>query len=353
MARNLAGRTRFEADARNLYTFDTAFAGLAGAKAIVPTPYSFSNKYDRVTPSTVMYLFNIQRELPSNILLELGYLGNQSHHLEQLRAVNEELPGTTPHADRVPYPEFGRIQLVDNGGNGNYHAFSTKFTKRYSAGLTYLVSYTWSKSIDNGSAIRTHNGDTLFPQNSYCRSCERALSSFHTAHRIVSSVLYDLPVAVNNRVLNGIIGRWQIGSIVAYQTGFPITVFTGTDQSNSGGGNDRPNATGVDPVLPRGQQTTERFFNSAAFVTQPFGTFGNVGRNTLIGPRIFTWDASAHKDFRFTERQYLQFRWEAFNVLNHPNWSNPNTTRSSNGFGTIGGTRTNMRQMQLALKYVF
>ena len=359
MARNLAGRTRFEADATHLYTFDTAFAGLAGAKAVVPTPYSFANKYERVTPYTIMYLFNIQRELPGNSVLELGYLGNQSHHIEQLRAVNEELPGSAPHSERTPYVEFGRIQLVDNSGNANYHGLSTKLTKRYSAGLTYLVSYTWSKSIDEGSAIRTHDGDTLFPQNSYCLACERALSSFHTAHRLVNSVLYDLPVGkgrplnVNNPILNAMVGRWQAGSIIVYQTGFPITVSTGTDQANTGGGFDRPIATGIDPVLPRDQQTTEHFFNTAAFAVQPFGTFGNVGRNTLIGPRLLNWDFSAHKNFNFTERQYLQFRWESFNAINHPNWSNPNTSRSSNAFGTIGGTRVGMRQMQFALKYVF
>ena len=359
MARNLAGRTRFEADATHLYTFDTAFAGLAGAKAIVPTPYAFANKYERVTPYTTMYLLNVQRELPGNTLLEVGYLGNQSHHIEQLRAVNEELPGTAPHLDRVPYPEFGRIQLVDNSGNGNYHGLSSKLTKRYSAGLTYLVSYTWSKAIDEGSAIRTHDGDTLFPQNSYCLACDRGLSSFHTAHRLVNSILYDLPIGkgrqmdVKNPFLNALVGGWQAGSIIVYQTGFPITVSTGTDQANTGGGFDRPNATGVDPVLPRDRQTTEHFFDINAFVKQPFGSFGNVGRNTLIGPRLLNWDFSAHKSFNFTERQSIQFRFEAFNSINHPNWSNPNTNRNSNGFGTIGGTRIGMRQLQLALKYVF
>src|SRR5262245_46002726 len=167
-----------------------------------------------------MYLLNVQRELPANSMLEVGYLGSESHHIEQLRAVNEEIPGSTSHSERTPYPEFGRIQLVDNVGSGNYHGFSTKLTKRYDAGLTYLVSYTWSKSIDEGSAIRTHDGDTLFPQNSYCRSCERALSSFHAAHRLVTSVLYDVPVGrgrsldVGNRFLNAIVGGWQAGSII-------------------------------------------------------------------------------------------------------------------------------------------
>jgi outer membrane receptor protein involved in Fe transport len=358
MARNLGGRTRFESDSSTLYTFDTAFGALAGARAIVSRPYSFGVTYDRRTPRTHMYMLNVQRELPGNTLLELGYMGNNSVHLEQLRALNEEIPGTTPHLDRVPFAQFGRIQTVDASGIGNYHGFSAKLTKRYSSGLTFLSSYTWSKAIDTGSAIRTHGGDTLFPQNSYCLRCERALSSFHTAHRWVNSFLWDIPIGrgrpanVENRVLNAIVGGWQVGSIIALQSGFPLTVVSGRDQANTGGGFDRPNATGIDPN-DIDHRTNERWFNTAAFVLQPFGSFGNVGRNTLIGPSIFNWDASLLKDFYFNEQHRLQFRWEAFNVPNHPNWSNPNANVSSPGYGTIGGVRTNMRQMQLALKYIF
>src|SRR5207248_7770170 len=121
--------------------------------------------------------------------------------------------------------------------------------------------------------------------------CERALSIFNAAHRFVSSVLYDLPIGrgrpvdLNNRVLDAVAGGWQLGGILVYQTGFPLTISANArDTSNIGAGFDRPNAVaGVDPVLPRGQQTTEHFFNVSAFAPQVFGTFGNVGRNTLIG----------------------------------------------------------------------
>lgn len=361
MARNLAGRTRFESIDPVLYTFDNAFASLAGAKAKVFTPYAFANLYDRKTPRTLSYLFNIQRELPGNILFEIGYLGSQSRHLESLRAVNEALPGTTPVLQRTPFAEFGRIQLVDAAANGSYNGLAAKLTKRYSNGLTYLMSYTFSKSIDDASGIRVHNGDTLFPQNSYCLTCERGLSIFNTKSRFVTSVLYDIPVgkgrrmAVANPVLDAVAGGWQLGSILTYQSGFPLTISANArDSSNIGAGFDRPNAVaGVDPVLPRGQQTTEHFFNKAAYSAQVFGTFGNVGRDTMIGPRILNLDASLIKDFKFTESRFLQFRWEMFNALNHPNWGDPNTNFYSSGFGTIAGTRTAMRQMQLALKLVF
>src|SRR6185436_19508885 len=108
----------------------------------------------------------------------------------------------------------------------------------------------WSKSIDTGSAIRNQGNDTLFPQNSYCRACERALSSFDVRHRFVLSTLYDLPVGkgrrlgVDNPIANGLVGGWQVGAIVSWQSGFPLTMFQGGDPSNTGAGFDRPTSTG-------------------------------------------------------------------------------------------------------------
>jgi hypothetical protein len=384
LARNLAGRTRFESDSTTLYNFQTAFASLGGAVSNVglPTagPYAFANLYDRKTPRTMTYLLNIQRELPGNTLLEFGYLGSVSHHLESLRAVNEAIPGTTSLATRIPFPEFGRIQLVDASSNANYNGASVKITKRYTNGLTYLAAYTYSKSIDDASSIRTNDGDTLFPQNSRCLRCERALSIFNVKNRFVTSLLYELPIGkgrkfeVHNRFLNAAIGGWQVGTIFTYQTGFPITITDGgRDISVTGGGFDRPNSTGVSPELPNELQTTNHFLNncipstataparncgldgktSPSYVVQAAGTFGNVGRNTLIGPRIFNFDSSLIKDFHVTESQYLQFRWESFNSTNHPNWGNPDTNILSGNFGVITGTRTSMRQQQFALKYIF
>jgi len=381
VARNLAGRTRFESDNNTLYTFQTAFASLAGTVANVTAPYAFANLYDRKTPRTMTYLLNVQRELPGNTVVEFGYLGSVSHHLESLRAVNEALPGTTARELRTPFPEFSRIQLVDANANANYNAASVKVTKRYSNGLTYLAAYTFAKSIDDASSIRTNDGDTLFPQNSHCLRCERGLSIFNTKSRFVTSLLYDLPVGkgrkydVSNRVLNAVVGGWQLGTIFTYQTGFPLTIQGNSrDLSGTGGGFDRPNATGIDPILPNDLQTTEHFWNNCipatatsparncglngttgpSFVPQAAGTFGNVGRNTMIGPRLFNFDSSLIKDFHVTESQYLQFRFESFNSTNHPNWGNPDSNIfSPNTFGTITGLRTNLRQLQFALKYIF
>ena len=143
---------------------------------------------------------------------------------------------------------------------------------------------------------------------------------------------------------------WELGSIFTLQSGFPETVLAGRDQSNTGIGYDRVNATGQYALLDRGQRTVDRWFNTDAFVLQPFGTFGTAGRNTIITPGVIQWDFSAHKDFRFAEKHTVQFRFEAFNF---PNRGNPEPTRTAPTFGQIRSTRTNMRELQVALKYMF
>jgi hypothetical protein len=373
MARNLAGRRRDESTPTLLdLTWSTPFRN-SGGSVQVNNPYVLGNNFGRRTPYVIQYMLSVQRELMNNLLLEINYLGSVGRKLESLRAFNESIPGTTGSVlSRAPYPEFGRIQLVDGSGKSNYNGLSFKLEKRMSNGLSFVSGYTWSKSIDNASAIRSHNGDTLFPQNSYNLAAERALSSFHTSHRMVNSVLYQLPFGKGKKlldkggVLNVVAGGWEFGSLFNVQTGFPLTVTTGRDQSNIGAGFDRPNnVAGQVATLDSGSRTINRWFNTDAFVIQPFGTFGNVGRNTIIGPGIIQWDASMLKTFRFTESKALQFRLEAFNAANHPNWGNPGTGQpkeiradgsvvaANANFGRITGMRGSMRQLQFGLKLLF
>lgn len=363
MARNLAGRLRSNSSTTfpNL-RWDNALASIAGGTANVTIPYTFANPYDRRTPITLQYMINVQREMWGGTLVEVGYLGSQSRHLEGLRAVNEALPAPRSTGlsvpQRSPFPNFGRIQLVDNGNVGSYNSLAAKVSRRFTNGLTYLMSYTYSKSMDTSTSIRTLGGDTLFPQNSYCRSCERALSSHDNRHRWVGSVLYDIPIGkgkkidLGNPFVHGVIGGWQIGSIITLQSGFPFTITQSGDPSNTGGQFDRPIATGV--ALNDGfDRTASVWFNKAAFTRTPDGQFGNVGRNTGTSPGIASWDFSMIKNFRFTERHNLQFRFEAFNFPNEPILGNPDSNISSGTFGVISGTRTNMRNLQLGLKYIF
>ncbi|MFN7931306.1 MAG: carboxypeptidase-like regulatory domain-containing protein [Blastocatellia bacterium] len=359
MARNLSGRRRDEAtpDLIDL-TWASPFRNLGGTVQI-NNPFVLANNFNRRTPYALQYLLNVQRELRNNLLLEVGYLGSVSRKLESLRAFNESIPGATGSVlSRAPYPEFSRIQVVDGSGRANYNGLSVKLEQRLHNGLSFVSGYTFSKSIDNASAIRSHNGDTLFPQNSYNLNAERALSSFDVRHRMVNSVLYQIPFGKGRRFLdhggvaNAIIGGWELGTLLNIQSGFPLTLVSGKDQANTGGGFDRPNQVASGNIQIDGANAN-KWFNTALFALQPFGTFGNVGRNTLISPGIIQWDASLLKTFHFTERVGFQFRFEAFNAANHLNLGNPDVSVTSSNFGKITGGRGNMRELQFGGKLFF
>ena len=229
VARNAAGRTRNDDNPEfPTETWANGAGGLIGSVANILTPQGFSNKCDRRTPYTYQWLFNVQRQLTDGLVFEAGYLGSVSRHLESYRGVSAAVPGPGSNASRSPYPNWGLLVLVENGGRGNYNSLGTKLTKRYSNGLTALVSYTWSKSIDTTSGIRTSNSDTLFSQDGRCMLCDRGLSSFDNSQRLVISGLYDIPVGkgkalrIDNRFADLVVGGWQIGGISTWRAGFPI-----------------------------------------------------------------------------------------------------------------------------------
>src|SRR5262249_31086091 len=267
--------------------------------------YVLGNDPTRKTPYMLQYLFNVQRELDASTALEIGYLGSRSYRLERMFDWNETTPGLIGSVQsRKPYPEYTKVQEIGNVAEAHYNSLAVKLTRRLHQGLSVLAGYTLSKSEDNGSGIRTLGGDTLFPQNSFCLDCEWGLSIFDVRHRFVSSILYELPFGEGKPFLQtgvggAILGGWQLSTIITKSSGFPRTVFTGTDRSNTGGGQDHPNVTGQDPNLPGDQQTIARWFNTDAYVTQAAGTFGNAGRDTIIGPGVFRVDASIIRNFRF------------------------------------------------------
>jgi len=359
VARNAAGRTRND-DNPNApsETWDNGAAALVGSVANILTPQAFSMKFDRRTPYTAQWLLNVEHEIARNLTFEAGYLGSISRHLESYRGTSAAVPGPGTVASRSPYPNFGLLVLVDDGGRGNYNSLGTKLTKRYSNGITALVAYTWSKSIDTTSGIRTSNTDTLFSQDGRCMLCDRGLSAFDNRHRLVASGLYDLPFGekrkygIKNSVLDAIAGGWQVGGIATWRAGFPINPSAGVNRANTNINVDRPNASGQRVSLD--SPTTNAWFNTAAFVLQPNFQFGNAARNSIMGPAGFSVDSNVQKNFRMPwEGHELQFRWEAYNLLNHPVWGFPNTNLSSPSFGQITSTMTSMRQMQFALKYAF
>ncbi len=357
MSRNLAARRddTSNSDFPNL-TLDAPFASLG--TVVVNFPLVLSNNINRRTPYVVQYLFNVQRQLTGNVVLEAGYTGNQGHKLERFRPYNFPTPGPGAVQGRRPYPELGIIQMTDGVVNSNYHSLALKLQQRFSHGFSSLVSYTFSKAIDNGSAIRTHAGDEDFPQDTYNLVASRSLANFHQQHRTAASLLWEPPAGRGKRWLTkgvgaAALGDWQLGSIFTYRTGVPYTVQNGVDDANIGWPSQHPNRTGAS-LDPPGGKDPAQYFNPAAFSRIPQFTFGDVGRNTMIGPEFLSWDFSVMKKFPMpSEKHELQFRFEAFNAPNRPNFAIPTASFTSTSFARISSTVTTMREIQFSLKYVF
>ncbi len=357
MSRNAAVRRNSTADNNfPTLTLENPFAITPGS-LVVAAPTILSSQYNRRRPYVIQYVFNMQRQLTTNSMLELGYIGSEGHFLDRFRPLNFPLPGPGNVQSRRPYPALGIIQEVEGLVNSNYNAATVKFQQRISHGFTALVGYTFSKSIDDGSAIRTHGGDFDFPQNTYDLRGERGPSNFNQTQRFVASLLWEPPLGagrayLNHGLGNAILGGWQLSSIFTIGSGLPYSVLDGVDQANIGWTPQHATYTGA-PVNPAGGQSPQKWFNTAAFSqAQPY-TFGNLGRNTMLGPAFFSWDFATEKAIPVFEQQRLQFRFEAFNLPNHPNFSIPNATLPSAAFGTITSTAIAMRQVQLSLKYVF
>jgi hypothetical protein len=216
-----------------------------------------------------------------------------------------------------------------------------------------------SRSIDDDSSIRAHINDTDFPQNPYDLTDRHGLSAFQQKHYAVTSLLWEVPIGGGKRlnlggVGNAILGNWQVGTIFTARSGVPFTVTLGTDAPNTGeAGYVFPNVTGIGPA-PTAGRDPQQYFNPAAFSVPPQYTFGNAGRNNLIAPESVIWDGSAMKSFRLPiEGHSLQFRFEAFNFPNRPNFGIPTDVMTSVSFAKISSVSTPMRQLQFSLKYAF
>jgi hypothetical protein len=239
----------------------------------------------------------------------------------------------------------------------------TKFEQRLAAGLTLLASYTWSRSLDNASGFFASAGDANFPQDSFNIRAERGRSNFDVGHRMSISYGYDLPfgrgraLMADNGWVTSLLTGWQSFGVITLQSGRPFTValVQELDNSNTGrsslgfGANDRPNVVGNPELDDRGP---DRWFNTAAFALPQFGTFGDAGRNIVTGPGFQNVNLSLMKTTRLKEGLDLQFRAEAFNLFNHPNFDQPDNFFLSPTFGRILSAKS-PRHIQFGLKLLF
>ena len=310
--------------------------------------------------------FNVERQLGNSSVIEVAYVGSKGTKLLTARDINQPqpsvLPPGLPFVPR-PDPRFDDIDLLESRANSNYNALQARFQQRLARGFSGLVSYTWSKSIDDASNFFSSAGDPNFPQNSYNVAAERGRSNFDVSHRLSASYAYALPFGRGRQYLaddgwlSTVLSGWETFGIVTLQSGRPFTVALLSEIDNSGtgrsilgfGANDRPNLIS-NPELSNA--TTLQWFNTAAFAFPVPGTFGNAGRNILEGPGFQNVNASLVKNTALSERVNLQFRAEAFNLFNHPNLNLPDNFLGSPTFGRITSAR-DPRHIQFGLKLLF
>jgi carboxypeptidase family protein len=365
MARTLAGLRRDfpNRDFPDLQLSSRPFHTGASA-GIVPLaqPLILANAPEMRSSYVNQWSANVQRALTSDLSVDIGYVGSRSYNLKKVTGYNNPLPGPGSIDARRPYQQFGWIQYPNSIGSGRYHAFQVKAEQRLRKGFTALSSYTLGKSMDDTSGVRPGGGDTLFVNNPWCNTvCEWGRSSFDVRHRWVTSALVELPVGRGRRFGSGLpaiadafIGGWQIGGILTLESGLPTTPNAGRDTTNIGtGAGNRPALTGVDPNLPSGERTVDRFFRTEAFAQPPLYTFGEAGRNIVEGPGIINLDASLTKRFSMGGTRDVEFRAEVFNAANHPIFGFPDTNLLSATYGRLTSTRIDSRQIQLALRFRF
>jgi hypothetical protein len=350
---------------------------------------------DFKTPYLYQYNLTVQKALPARIVATLAYVGSTGRHVIQRYDANTPIPTVlpdgswfTPATAQRRNPNYGELQTRRTAGMSYYNSMQFSVVRRTSSGLQAQMSYTFSKSIDmsgglfseeaSNAAVGAEIPDRLFN--------ERGLSNFDIRHQVIGNLLYELPFGKD---LHGVAGQivkgWGVGSIVTFAGGVPFTVENSGNRSQNklsgasfadrpdlvAGANNNPTqgvsrgcsfpgSTPIAAGTPVG--TPNMYFDPCAFVPQALGRFGNLGRNTLIGPGVAEVDFSITKSFPIRERMNLQFRAEAFNLANHPNFQAPsNATRQifnlagqlSSTSGVLTSTTTSSRQIQFGLKLVF
>jgi Mandelate racemase / muconate lactonizing enzyme, N-terminal domain len=309
-------------------------------------------------PSANEWNFNIQRQLTSHDALSVAYVGQNGVHILINPNINQALPGPGAVAARRPYPNLADGTLNCTCANSSFNSFQVTYKSRLAAGLDFQGAYTYSHSLDdscgNSNAVGLQNPSdfTLYRGNSDC----------DVRHLLVLSWSCDLPFVRGKRFAGGAhglietaIGGWRLNSIETFSTGAPFTPVMVSSLLNSGNAAQWPNLIGSGKIA---DPSIHAWFNTADFVSPGNYTYGNSGRNILFGPGTKQVDLSLFKDFPFNESatHRLQFRAEAFNLLNTPQFNNPNAQIGNPAAGTIVSAgapllyQRTSRQMQLALK---
>ena len=306
-------------------------------------------------PRIASWNLAIERQITKDLLARVAYAASKGTFLGYNLDLNAAVYGPGANGSntqaRRPIQNFQSVVEDVAGGNSIYNSLQVSLEKRFSAGFTVTANYTFGKTIDEVSYLTDTCSTNVI--NPYNAGAYRAQSDFNVPQRFVLNYLWQLPSPKKNALLRGLLGGWQTTGIWNWQSGFPLTITSGEDDSLSGVGNDLADVLSK-PSLTSGSrgQRVSKWFTTQAFKTAATGTFGTAGRNILRGPGTFNLDFSIQRLFTIKERLKLQYRAEFFNGLNHTLLNNPNTTVTSSNFGRITGAR-DPRILQMALKLIF
>ena len=330
--------------------------------------------FDLQTPYIMQFNLSVQRSLPGDWDVTVGYAGSRGIHLLRLADANLA-PETFVNGVKIYQPQLGRRNPNFTGiwqritdAQSFYNALQLSVVKRLSKGLRAQLSYTFARSVDDSSGINSQDFDNSvqYGMDWYDRKMDRGLSSFFSKHNLTFNWTYDLPFARSMTGVGGaILKGWQLNNITTIQSGTPFTVRlsfnrSGNLNTTSFSQHERPNVKpgrSNNPILGG----PDRYWDVTAFELQPANQRGNLGRNTLIGPGLVAVDLSLVKSFALGERSRLQFRAEAFNPPNHPNFAIPSGRIAftnaagavASNWGRITSTITTSRQIQFGLKLAF
>jgi hypothetical protein len=344
-------------------------------------PPNSNDYYVNNTPYIIQYNINIQREVAPGTVATVAYIGSHATHLFMQLDFNPPtstiINGVQNFALPRLNPEWGALVFANTIGSSNYNGLQTSLNRRFAHNWQMQASYVFSRSIDDTSGTYGLDGGGLAVAgtNPTCLSCDKGLSNFNRTNNFRLSGIYTVPnfaKGFTGQLVNG----WEVTGVYTYLSGAPFTpisvanrVFTG-----SGSPTGRPNEVAGCDLYPA-QQTIFQWYNTSCYGIQQAGTYGDAGRDTIIGPNLWGMDGSLSKNWavpKISEQFRIQFRAEAFNLLNHPTFQNPNNTVFAGAIpgatplaaqapgiavnasaGRITAVNSQPRQVQLGLKIIF
>ena len=320
-----------------------------GSANAAPPPNVIAVNPDLPSAYMNQWSFGVQREVWRGAGVELQYLGSHSLHLDRSYYNNTPVPGPGAVNPRRPNSLFTVIRTIQNDEIANYQSFSVVARQRLTHGIQFHTSYTWSHTLD----VSTDSNGGGYPMNPYNWRADYSNANWDIRHRLTGAISYYVPSFTSHgRIMSAVLGKWQMNSLFTAQTGMPFNVVISPDRANTGVGNQRPDLVASPSSNCGGGHLTGCIVPSA-FALPALYTYGTAGRNLLAGPGLFNIDYALTKDFPIKERMKLQFRAEFFNLLNHPNFSNPSSTFGTGSFGNITSTSTENRDIQFGLKLNF